>query len=91
MLTFDPRSRAVDTAQELFDGDDSAINIDETYAMEIENGEGINGYQYLHGTNADAGGATLGISEPISGNRAILKPNGSQKPTRRAMCPLLII
>ena len=56
MLTFDLRSRAVDTAQELFDGDDSAINIDETYAMEIENGEGIIGYQYLHGTNANAGG-----------------------------------
>ncbi|MDC0435217.1 hypothetical protein OAM69_06225 [bacterium] len=36
-------------------------------------------------------GSILAISEPISGNRAIQKPNGSQKPTRTAMCPLLII
>lgn len=33
-----------------------SIDIDVITAMEIENGEDIIGYQYLHGTNADAGG-----------------------------------
>ena len=41
-------------------GEDLAINesivIDITTFMEIENGEDIIGYQYLHGTNADVGG-----------------------------------
>lgn len=31
-------------------------NINLTFAATIENGEGIIGYQYLHGTNASAGG-----------------------------------
>lgn len=34
----------------------TSIDINVTTAMEIENGEDIIGYQYLHGTNADAGG-----------------------------------
>ena len=32
------------------------INIDVVTNAEIENGESIIGYQYLHGTNADVGG-----------------------------------
>ncbi len=34
----------------------SSKTIDITTSMEIENGEDIIGYQYLHGTNADVGG-----------------------------------
>ncbi len=34
----------------------STIGIDIETSMEIENGESIIGYQYLHGTNADVGG-----------------------------------
>jgi len=34
----------------------TTIGIDVTKKAEIENGESIIGYQYLHGTNADAGG-----------------------------------
>ena len=33
-----------------------SMQIDITTAIEIENGEDIIGYQYLHGTNADVGG-----------------------------------
>lgn len=38
--------------------------------MEIDNGEDIIGYQYLHGTNADAGGFTIKgtISKDKKGN-----------------------
>lgn len=32
------------------------MTIDESFPMEIENGEGVVGYQYLHGTNSNAGG-----------------------------------
>ena len=35
---------------------DSSINIDMQFPMVIENGEGIVGYKYLHGTNEDVGG-----------------------------------
>jgi len=31
-------------------------SFDYTTSMEVQNGEGISGYQYLHGTNADVGG-----------------------------------
>jgi hypothetical protein len=36
--------------------DEGAVYVAERFPVEIENGEGIVGYQYLHGTNADAGG-----------------------------------
>lgn len=35
---------------------DVPIPFAETFKAELENGEGIVGYQYLHGTNADVGG-----------------------------------
>lgn len=35
---------------------DSAFGIDETFPAKLANGEGIIGYQYLHGTNATVGG-----------------------------------
>lgn len=38
----------------------------DTGAMEIENGESISGYQYLHGTNADAGGFNFRGSAEIT-------------------------
>jgi hypothetical protein len=37
-------------------GTEGEFTIDETFPAEIENGEGIVGYQYLHGTNANVGG-----------------------------------
>jgi RHS repeat-associated protein len=36
-----------------------SIDIDIVTSMEIQNGEDVIGYQYLHGTNADAGGFTI--------------------------------
>jgi hypothetical protein len=54
-LTGDLRTRAEDTAQDLFTGSDADVDIDESFPMQIENGEGIVGYQYLHGTNANVG------------------------------------
>ncbi len=55
-LTNDLKNRAVKTAHMLHQTGKSSTSIDETFPMEIENGEGIVGYQYLHGTNANAGG-----------------------------------
>lgn len=37
-------------------GNGEVMNIDTSISVEIENGEDIIGYQYLHGTNADVGG-----------------------------------
>ena len=36
--------------------DEGVVPVTEQFPVEIENGEGIVGYQYLHGTNADVGG-----------------------------------
>ncbi len=55
-LTGDLRGRAIETAQALYHSGQTHMNIDETFSMAIENGEGIVGYQYLHGTNANVGG-----------------------------------
>ncbi len=44
------------TAEQLWKSGQSQMQINESFAMEIENGEGIVGYQYLHGTNANVGG-----------------------------------
>ena len=48
----------------------TSIDINVTTAMEIENGEDIIGYQYLQGTNADAGGFQIvgKISKDNNGN-----------------------
>lgn len=57
ILTNDLKDRALNTAISVFDNHQNAcILINESYDMEIENGEGVVGYQYLHGTNADVGG-----------------------------------
>ena len=50
-----------------------SMNFDITTAMEIENGEQMIGYQYLHGTNADVGGykITGTITKDQYGNAAI--------------------
>ena len=59
-LTTDLRDRALDTAQDLHRtfaaGGSDRLAINESFPMEIENGEGVVGYQYLHGTNANVGG-----------------------------------
>ena len=53
---------------ELDVGETQNINI--ITSMEIENGEDIIGYQYLHGTNASAGGFTINgsVSKDAAGN-----------------------
>jgi hypothetical protein len=65
ILSADLNNRAGQTATGMFtdyqnlsipEGQPYITQIDETYNMEIENGEGAIGYQYLHGTNADVGG-----------------------------------
>ncbi|MFL6117713.1 MAG: hypothetical protein ACJ786_41140 [Catenulispora sp.] len=49
--------------------DGGSVPVSENFAVEIQNGEGIIGYQYLHGTNADAGGFTIqGWAHPIPGH-----------------------
>jgi len=48
-------------ASEVYNG--STVDFDRTISMEIENGEQIIGYQYLHGTSDDVGG--FGISGNI--------------------------
>lgn len=52
------KSKVKDTVIPLADGmkNNSSKEIDMTTSMEIQNGEDIIGYQYLHGTNADVGG-----------------------------------
>jgi WXG100 family type VII secretion target len=55
-LTANLRDRAVNTAQELFRSEKTQMHVDESFLMTMENGEGIVGYQYLHGTNANVGG-----------------------------------
>lgn len=55
-LTTDLFDRAQDTAKLMYAEGKSYIKIDESYSTSLENGEGIVGYQYLHGTNANVGG-----------------------------------
>lgn len=55
-LTNDLLNRAKNTATSMYSEGISQIKIDESYPMALENGEGIVGYQYLHGTNANVGG-----------------------------------
>lgn len=43
-------------ASAAFGGGEETVPVDEEFPADIDNGEGIIGYQYLHGTNADAGG-----------------------------------
>lgn len=69
-MTEDLKDRALTTAETLFQSGQNYTNIDETFPMEIENGEGIVGYQYLHGTNANAGGFERG-------GKATMTPNES--------------
>jgi len=68
ILTSDLRDRAEEAAQELFTGNADSMNIDETFSMQIENGEGIVGYQYLHGTNANVGDFERGGNASIVRN-----------------------
>ena len=53
MLKIKVQNTVFPLGQELSPG--TSQSIDMTCSMEIENGEDIIGYQYLHGTNADAG------------------------------------
>ena len=43
-----------------------AIPFAQTFAAEVENGEGIVGYQYLHGTNGDVGGFLLSGTSTVT-------------------------
>ncbi len=55
-LTNDLLNRAKNTAASMYSEGRFHVKIDESYSMALENGEGIVGYQYLHGTNANVGG-----------------------------------
>lgn len=55
-LTNDLEQRAIETAGKLYQSGQNQATIDETFAMAVENGEGVVGYQYLHGTNGNVGG-----------------------------------
>lgn len=56
LMTDDLQSRVLQDAQAMAASGQTSRIIDQSYAMSIENGEGIVGYQYLHDTNADVGG-----------------------------------
>lgn len=56
MLTNDLLQRAQNTATSMYSDGIYKVQINETFSMKMENGEGIVGYQYLHGTNANVGG-----------------------------------
>jgi len=66
-LTGDLKERAMNTAVQLYKSGKISLPVNETYGAEIENGEGIVGYQYLHGTNENAGGfQRQGIANMVS-------------------------
>lgn len=44
------------------------VGIDRTIHADMENGEGIVGYQYLHGSNGDVGDFHIGGSSRMNGN-----------------------
>ena len=54
-LKEDLNARAEKNAKFMLHNNFSSLLIDERYPMEIENGEAIIGYQYLHGTNGTVG------------------------------------
>ena len=74
-LTQSLKIKSLETARLLFESGNSTISIDETFAMQMENGEGIVGYQYLHGTNEHAGGferdGTATITQDADGNYTV--------------------
>lgn len=61
--------RAESLALDLFrarGGGEGSGTFDDTFAVEIQNGEGVTGYEYLHGTNMDAGGFNMRGAASIS-------------------------
>jgi hypothetical protein len=56
-------------AIECANGVEGDFAIDHKFAAEIENGEGIVGYQYLHGTHDGAGGFGLKVTGTIEAGR----------------------
>lgn len=56
-------------AIECANGIEGDFAIDHSFAAEVENGEGIVGYQYLHGTHAGVGGFGLKVTGTISAGR----------------------
>jgi WXG100 family type VII secretion target len=64
------RGHVENLALDLYRNGKTSSPIDQTFAMKIENGESIVGYQYLHGTNANAGGFQM------NGNTKI-RPDGT--------------
>ncbi|WP_218080216.1 eCIS core domain-containing protein [Anthocerotibacter panamensis] len=55
LLTTQLRQRMLDKVRFVAAASGTYIPINDTFPMAIENGEGIVGYQYLHGTNASVG------------------------------------
>ena len=55
-MTTDLRGRAVDAAETLHDSGAPSTGFDDRGSANLGNGEGVVGYQYLHGSNANVGG-----------------------------------
>jgi WXG100 family type VII secretion target len=65
-LESDMENKLSQFAQDMFQSGQEELSIDESFSQELENGEGIVGYQYLHGTNANVGGFELDGNAKIS-------------------------
>ncbi|HBY76899.1 MAG TPA: hypothetical protein DEG47_07815, partial [Cyanobacteria bacterium UBA11148] len=68
-LTSQIRTKLLLKAQNLCSRGSSDQSFYESFPIAIENGEGIIGYQYLHGTNADVGGFGMGGTAEITRNQ----------------------
>lgn len=68
-LQRDMRVKVQQLARDAYTSGEQEIAVHEVFAQTLENGEGIVGYQYLHGTNANAGGFVIG-------GKATIVPDG---------------
>jgi hypothetical protein len=68
--------QATDALNRYLAGEGNSTTFNRTFAANIQNGEGIVGYQYLHGTNQDVGGFNF------SGNSSVQpRPDGTYEVT----------
>jgi len=72
-IKYELRNRVINLAQNAYSGSYSTAevvfgNVSEQFPVEIQNGEGIVGYQYLHGTDATVGGFQISGSTMRTSN-----------------------
>jgi uncharacterized protein YukE len=79
-LTGPAQDQAQVALHDYLNGRGSTGSFDEQFAAEIENGEGIVGYQYLHGTSEEAGGfeyqGTSAVRPRADGNYEVTLDSG---------------